>query len=117
MHFSDCIFLTAYKEHLLHCGAAGQFVKYRDVNEGWACGGCPIPGLLENHFCVHLRPKRHLSRNGSSTEWFCSLTGIRLFSPESCKACPRYVGVKLGQVMVWRAREQVQACAGERIPG
>jgi hypothetical protein len=109
MHFTDCIFLTAYKEHLLHCSLAGQFVKYCHVNEDWACGGCPIPDLLENYFCIYLRPKRHLSRNGSSTEWLCSLTGARLFSPESCQTCSGYVGIKLGQAVAWRAREEARA--------
>jgi hypothetical protein len=109
MHFTDCIFLKAYKEHLLHCGIAGQFVKYRHVNEDWACGGCPIPDLLEDHFCIYLRPQRHLNRSGSSTEWSCSLTGARLFTPESCRTCPAYVGVKLGQAMAWRAREEARA--------
>ncbi|HHY93018.1 MAG TPA: hypothetical protein GX511_06725 [Firmicutes bacterium] len=117
MHFSDCIFLTAYKEHLLYCGAAGQFVKYRNVNEEWACGGCPIPQLLDNHFCIHLQPKRFLNRNGSCTEWFCSLTGARLFSPAACSTCPNYVGIRLGQVVAWRARQEAQSCAGEYASG
>lgn len=113
MHFTDCIFLTAYKEHLLYCSAAGQFVKYRNVGEDWACGGCPIPHLLDRHFCVHLRPKRHLSKNGSTTEWSCALSGTRLFSPDACHVCPAYMGIKLGQGLARRPKQVASACAPE----
>lgn len=111
MHFSDCIFLTPYKEHLLHCGAANQFLKYDDVCREWACGGCPIPRTMSRHFCLHLAPKRQLDRSGSCTEWFCSLSGNRLASPVSCDRCDQYKGIVLGLRLVEQSKKAAVCCA------
>jgi hypothetical protein len=117
MHFTDCIFLTAYKERLLHCGAAGQFIKYRNVNEDWACGGCPIPGLLTNGFCVHLRPKRHVNQNESSTEWLCAHKNSRLFTPEVCRSCEHFSALSLHSALRWTKRETVDGTTCESSTG
>ena len=110
MHFSDCIFLTPYKEHLLHCGAANQFLKYRDVCREWACGGCPIPRTMSQHFCIYLAPKRYLDHSGSFTEWFCSLSSNRLVSPVSCDRCDQYTGILLGPRLVNRSERPAAWC-------
>lgn len=96
MHFSDCVFLLPYKEHLLHCGIANQFLKYEDLSCEWACGGCLIPSIISANCCLYLAPKRFLDRNGSLTQWSCALTGEELDSPAVCNQCECYRGLRLG---------------------
>lgn len=86
-----CPFLIEFKDiHyfdvskvIFKCTLGNVLLKTSDLKEKWACGGCPIPSIMNNRLCNYLKPHKTFFLRGSSKTWFsCELLNIIMENTE-----------------------------------
>ncbi|HHW02742.1 MAG TPA: hypothetical protein GXX35_08030 [Thermoanaerobacterales bacterium] len=82
---TQCPFLIKYKViHYINmtgtiykCILGNALLQSADLKKKWACGGCPIPLVINNKPCSYLKPHKIFLIRGSSKTWLsCELLNI-----------------------------------------
>ncbi|AYO30569.1 MAG: hypothetical protein PWR06_833 [Thermoanaerobacteraceae bacterium] len=81
----QCPFLIKYKAIqyinitgiIYKCNLGNALLKSADLRKKWACGGCPVPWIINNKPCSYLKPHKTFLIRGSSKTWLsCELLNI-----------------------------------------